>query len=140
MLKRILVATDGSDHARKAIGYACDIASKYDAAIYLIHVISLPPTTHSEAFFEPLRDHARKAGEDIIRKAEKDARKKGIKNVQISLVDGDPTSEILKYAEENDVDMIVLGSRGLGKLGMLMLGSVSHKVCNIAQRTCVTVK
>ncbi len=55
-------------------------------------------------------------------------------------MDGDPTSEILKYAEENDVDMIVLGSRGLGKLGMLMLGSVSHKVCNIAQRTCVTVK
>jgi nucleotide-binding universal stress UspA family protein len=140
MLKKILVATDGSDHAEKAVEYACDMASKYDATIYLIHVVSLPSWIYSEASFEPLKDHVQRAGKEIMQAAEKKVREKGIEKIQTFLAKGDPTHEILQYAEKNDVDMIVLGSRGAGKLGMLMLGSVSHKVCNMAERTCVTVK
>jgi nucleotide-binding universal stress UspA family protein len=139
MLKRILVATDGSDHARKAVEYACDIASKYDAMIYLIHVISLPPMAYAEASFEPLKDHLDKTGKAIIDEAAKLVKSRGIK-AQTFLATGDPAQEILEHAEKNNVDMIVLGSRGAGKLEMLMLGSVSHKVCNVAECTCVTVK
>jgi nucleotide-binding universal stress UspA family protein len=139
MLKRILVATDGSDHARKAVEYACDIASKYDAMIYIIHVISLPPMAYAEASFEPLKNHLDKTGKAIIDEAAKLVKSRGIK-AQTCLATGDPAQEILEHAEKNDVDMIVLGSRGAGKLEMLMLGSVSHKVCNVAECTCVTVK
>lgn len=140
MLKKILVATDGSDHARKAIEYACDIASKYNAMIYLIHVVNLPSWVYSEDSFEPVKDHIRKAGKEIIEQAEKKIREKGAKTVQTFLTKGDAADEILQYGEENNVDMIILGSRGASGVKTLLLGSVSHKVCSLADCTCVTVK
>lgn len=140
MLEKLLVATDGSDHARKAIEYACDIALKYNAMVYLIHVVSLPSIVYSEASFEPLSDHIRKAGKAILEEAEKRIREKGVEHVQALLTKGDPADEIMKYAKKNDVDMIFLGSRGAGRIRTLMLGTVSHKVCNMAECTCITVK
>jgi nucleotide-binding universal stress UspA family protein len=140
MIKKILVAVDGSDHARKALDNAGDIALKYDATVFLIHVVSMPSFTYSEASFEPLRDHLKKTGKTILEGAEKTLRERGVEGVQTFMTKGDPADEILRYAEKNDVDMIFLGSRGTGTVGALMLGSVSHRVCNTANRTCVTVK
>ncbi len=140
MLKRILVASDGSDHARKAIEYACDIALKYKAMVYLVHVVSLPSWIYSEASFEPLKDHFRKAGKEVIKEGERRIREKGVESVRTFLTEGDPAKEILEYGAKCNVDMIVLGSRGAATLGTLMLGSVSHKVNHMAECTCVTVK
>jgi nucleotide-binding universal stress UspA family protein len=53
---------------------------------------------------------------------------------------GDPVEEIIQFAKNNDIDMIVIGSRGLGKIKGLLLGSVSSKVCHLAECTCVTIK
>ena len=53
---------------------------------------------------------------------------------------GDPAEKIVEYAKANGIDMIVIGNRGLGAVKMLFMGSVSNKVCNLAECTCVTVK
>jgi len=141
MIRKILVATDDSDHARKAVEYASDIALKYNAMVYLIHVSSPPPFfDYSEAILGPLKDRIEKAGEEILKRAERRVREKGVERVQTFLANGNPADEILQYAEENNVDMILLGSRGTSQIGMLILGSVAHKVCNLAECTCVTVK
>jgi nucleotide-binding universal stress UspA family protein len=146
MIRKILVTTDGSDHAKRAIAYAGDIASKYEATLYLVHVISFSHSTAlagrhlSEAGMGTLRKQIKRAGEDIIREAEAAARTQGIKRIEAFLLEGDPASEILSAAKRYDVDAIVLGSRGAGMLGKLMLGSVSDKVCHLADRTCITVK
>ncbi|MBW2057719.1 MAG: universal stress protein [Deltaproteobacteria bacterium] len=140
MIKKLLVATDGSDHAKKAIEYACDFGSKYGASIDVIHVVSPPPIVYSEASFEPLVDYAKRAGRTILEEAEKTIRRKGVEQVETFLAEGDPAQEIIRHARENHVDMIFLGSRGAGRIGALMLGTVSHKVCNMAEATCVTVK
>jgi nucleotide-binding universal stress UspA family protein len=54
--------------------------------------------------------------------------------------DGDPVKEILRQAEEDSANLIVMGSRGLGDLQGLLMGSVSHKVNHLAKQTCITVK
>ena len=146
MIRKILVATDDSDHAKRAIAYAGDIASKYNATLYLVHVASFSHSTAlagrhlSEAGMKTLQDQIKKAGQEIIREAEAEAKTQGIKRIKSFLLEGDPASEILSAAKRYDVDTIVLGSRGAGVVTQLMLGSVSHKVCHLADRTCITVK
>lgn len=56
------------------------------------------------------------------------------------MLQGDPAQEIIEFSRKNSIDMIVIGSRGAGTVETLLLGSVSHKVCHLANCTCVTVK
>ncbi|MEE9611416.1 MAG: universal stress protein [Desulfatiglandales bacterium] len=148
MIKKILVATDGSGHAKKAIEFATDIALQYDATICILHVVSkieIPEEflryVEVEGFEEtPQSVYLQKIGDEIIGAAEKAISKKSVREVQTALVQGDPAEKILEFARDQGVDMIVLGSRGLGRIKELLLGSVSSKVCHLAECTCVTVK
>jgi nucleotide-binding universal stress UspA family protein len=139
MLKKILIPTDGSDHARKAIGHASDIATKYKATVYLIHVI---PPLHSmaEVDVKKIQDNQQKIAKQIIEEAEREVKKKGVESYQSTILQGQPAREIIEFARKNSIDMIVMGSHGAGKVETFMLGSVSNKVCHLAECTCVTVK
>jgi nucleotide-binding universal stress UspA family protein len=145
-MKRILVATDGSERARKAIDFACDIASRNNATVYLVHVVLLGYLTSQVGWpYAPgevgsFMDWMRKEGEGIIDQAEKAIEAKGVKTVQSYLLEGDPASEILQFAKKNDVDMVVVGTHGAGGAETLLLGSVSHKISHLSTCTCVTVK
>ena len=148
MVRKILVATDGSSHARKAIEYASDIASKYNAKMYLVHVVSESGVPNEvlqyievEGIEEPPESvYLQKIGEGIVGAAEKEITDKGVKDVQSVVLQGDPAGKILEFARDNAVDMIVIGSRGLGSVQGMFLGSVSNKVCHAADCTCVTIK
>ena len=78
--------------------------------------------------------------EQIIEKAKKIVLKLGAKDPTGRIEDGDPANEILECANRESVDLIVLGSRGLGDLKGLLMGSVSHKVSQHAKCSCVIVK
>jgi hypothetical protein len=77
-------------------------------------------------------------GRRLLDDAERSAVVKGLKGTETTLVYGDPATEILALAEATKADMIVMGSRGLSNLKGLLVGSVSHKVMNLAKCTCVT--
>ncbi|MGH6905470.1 MAG: universal stress protein [Geminicoccaceae bacterium] len=79
-------------------------------------------------------------GNRLMTRARKHARDKRVRTVQTLLEDGDPASTILRVAKGLQVDMIFLGSRGLGDIKGLLMGSVSHKVMQLAECTCVSVK
>jgi len=79
-------------------------------------------------------------GQQILDIAERAARAGDVAEIEIRLVSGDPTDQIIKAAEGSSADLIVMGSRGLGDLKGLLLGSVSHKVASLAPCTCITVK
>jgi len=148
MIKKILVPVDGSDHAKKAVQYATDIALKYNAGVHLIHVVSEPKIP--EELLDYVREehisespsyvYLEKIGQRIMGRAEKEVQDKGIKDVHAVVVQGDPADKILDYAQKAGIDMIFMGSRGLGKIKSIVLGSVSNKVCQMADCTCVTVK
>ena len=83
---------------------------------------------------------ARMMGDQLTRSAEARARDKGASDVVGRTAEGKPAEQILELAGSEDVDMIVLGSRGLSDARALLLGSVSHKVAHHAACTCVMVK
>ena len=78
--------------------------------------------------------------EQILRQANKLALKQGVEDAVSKIADGDPAQEILECADRENADLIVVGSRGLGDLKGLLMGSVSHKVSQHAKSSCVIVK
>lgn len=75
-----------------------------------------------------------------MRQAKQSAKAAGVDHVDTMVRTGPPARTIVHVAEEIGADTIVMGSRGLGDLEGLLLGSVSHKVTTLAKCTCVTVK
>lgn len=84
--------------------------------------------------------HARTLGDHLTRSGEARVRDKGLTDVVGRTVEGKPADQILEVARSEGVEMIVIGGRGLSDARALLLGSVSHKVANHAECTCVTVK
>jgi nucleotide-binding universal stress UspA family protein len=148
MPRRILVATDGSEHARKAIEMAAEIAVHQDAEVFLVHVIpkaeipeDLRRFMDTEYAEEPAEVvYPELIGHSLMDEAVKEFKRKGVKSVHKEVLQGDPAHEIVSFAEQNHVETIFIGSRGLGNLKGLLVGSVANKVCHTAECTCVTVK
>lgn len=73
-------------------------------------------------------------GETLLRSAENEVKAAGVSAVETALREGDPAEQILKCAQDQGVHLIAIGSRGLSSLQGLLMGSVSHKVTQLA--TC----
>ena len=82
----------------------------------------------------------RTAADDLLERADERARKAGAKEVTLLAEEGDAAHIISEHAEIHKIDLIVMGRRGLGDLEGLLLGSVSHKVAQLAPCACLTVK
>jgi nucleotide-binding universal stress UspA family protein len=151
MIKKILTAIDGSEHAWKALDLAADIAKQHGARLIVLHVVPIEPVSDSLREFaaaeglaveeEAARFHfARTLGDRLTRSAEARCRDRGLTDIVGRTAEGRPADQILEAARGEGVDMIVMGGRGLSDTGALFLGSVSHKVANHAACTCITVK
>lgn len=148
MAKKILVPFDGSLHSKKAILFAADVAKQHDSELFLVHVVKdrdIPPEILEYIESEKIsggigKVSAKIISEGIMKAAQQQVQDMGLKITKSMVFRGDPAEEIIQFAKNNDIDMIVIGSRGLGKIKGLLLGSVSSKVCNLAECTCVTVK
>ncbi len=147
MLKKILVAIDGSQPSQRALDMGAQIAEKFDAVLVLIYVIrdmQLPESLRQMAEVELVQESRlttlQKIGQTILAEAATRAKKQGAKDVRNEVRPGDPAGAILRYVAENGVDLIVLGSRGLGDMESMLLGSVSRKVSNLAKVGCLTVR
>jgi nucleotide-binding universal stress UspA family protein len=149
MFSKILTAVDGSDHAVRAVALSADLAEKYGADLVLLAVFKptrVPESTHSlvrtTRSLEPQHtdDELQKIAEDVLAAAKADARKHAIPKIDARVKRGQPARTIVATAEEVGADAIVLGSRGLGDVSGLLLGSVSHKVASLADCNVITVK
>jgi len=143
----ILVALDGSDHATSALELASDIAAKYGATLHLIYAIEsgeLPEALHRYADSEHIEGSAPRVydviAERLLETACARAKEMGVTEMKPVIRNGDPAQQIVGYAKEAKIDMIVMGSKGLSDIQGLLMGSVSHKVSHLAPCTCVTVR
>ena len=149
MFHQILVPIDGSPHARRALDCAADMAARYSARLSLLHVIT---NVMSSRVPDELRDYSKIEHIEISERdmllgvatrlmdsAKARARELGVSDIGASIDTGNPAAVIVKYCEDHDIDLIVMGRRGLGDLGGLMIGSVSHKVAHLADCACMTV-
>jgi nucleotide-binding universal stress UspA family protein len=139
MYNKILVAADGSAHALRAAEHAIDIA-RYDSDTLLIIAYVLDP---DQVKNDVLQNWNTLNQTDIrkkrVQKVEEKATTAGVK-FETVVLHGEPGPVLVKYANENKLDLIVLGSRGLNALQEFVLGSVSHKVAKRANCPVLIVK
>ena len=133
MLKNILLAVDGSDCSSKALAYAADMAETYRATLRLVQV--LPHTSDLLGYddFEKLYARRKHAGQSVL-DAAIDMLGEPQFEIQAELCEGPEAESILNFAKKNQADIIVMGTRGMGALKGLLLGSISRKVIHYA--TC----
>lgn len=140
MIRRILVAVDGSEGSAKAVRLAREMAVPFGAEVVLLHVIEPPSTFPIEAYgltraavYEVLLQRGRELLEKMA--AEFPAGK-----VEQAIESGSPAETICAQAEERDADLVILGSRGLGAMGRWLLGSVSDRVLHLCKRPVTVVR
>jgi len=143
-LKRILVPIDFSEFSTYALRYACALAGEFQSELHLLHVLQdlvhvvpeigagLPAP---EVYFRDLGENAVKALEELPGELWQSD-----KAVVRATRSGNPFLEIVRYAKENDIDLIVLGTHGRGALVHLLLGSVAEKVVRKAPCPVLTVR
>jgi nucleotide-binding universal stress UspA family protein len=144
-ISKIMVPVDGSDHSKKAVELAIAIARLSGAQIYFIHVLE---ETNAPKWFKEFAEIERLGTADYFDIVDRRlfapliqrAKESEIQVFRCISAKGDPADEILKNAESRKIDLIVMGSRGLGKFSGVILGSVSTKVLSHAKCSCITVK
>ncbi len=129
MFTNILVPIDGSDNSYRALDAALLVSEKLGSDITVIHVMEEVPITHigSEKMLNELLEAYKKENQDILLKCSEIANQKGL-TIKTFLLQGNPASAILDYIKKEKFDLVIMGSRGLGKFKELILGSVSSKI------------
>lgn len=140
MFNHILLAVDGSEHALHAAKKAGDLARKMNSKVLRIVVAfdSIPPYL-GEPNMQTAISARMSEAEKILKKAQGTIGEiPG--EIHTEILEGPPAEAILDVAKTRDVDLIVMGSRGLGRLAGALLGSQSQKVVQHAQRPVLIVR
>lgn len=146
-IKGVLVATDGSDVSQRAVARAAALAAAAGQTLYIVNVIrdmQFPQALSRMAEVERLvgtrSDVLNYVAEKILKDAKQGAREAGAKSVELMTANGDPATRIVETAASKGVDLIVVGTRGLGGMAGALLGSVSRKVSNLAAQDVLIVR
>lgn len=138
MFSKLLLATDGSEHSIRSAAYAVELAQKFDAKVDVVYVID-----------------EKKSKSDVLHHVDKYdlkiERQEKIKPVlalldnasityEVHFTHGEPAPSIIDFAEKNESDCVIVGSRGRNKVQTMILGSVSHKVAKHAACPVLIIK
>lgn len=138
IFSQILVCCDGSKYSDKAIRTACNMAKFYGSELSLIHVIEKTTKSNILAGSE-YTDILRKYAKDVMQKAQKISEQEGIKS-KIITKEGNVADEIVKYSKQHNIDLIIVGSKGLGAVVKFLLGSISSKIANHSLCSVLIIK
>lgn len=137
--KNILVPTDLSENAQKAVEYALSIAKVYNAALHVYYVINdlqaafrYDPSSKIEA---SMREEATNYFEHLKNKILKD-----FENFDMYIEVGDAPEKIVKFADNKDIDLIVMGAQGKSALERFVFGSNTEKVLRMSKKPILVVK
>ncbi|MFM1653654.1 universal stress protein [Brevibacillus sp. B_LB10_24] len=140
MFDKILVAIDGSEMSRKAFEAALSIAKSNQARLTILHAGKEAVFSSSwiggamyipQGQFAEMMEEVEKEGNKLLSHAKKLAEEAGV-DAETLYVKGDPALTILEKGKAGGFKLIVVGSRGLSGIKEMMLGSVSHKVSQLA--------
>ena len=141
MIETVVIATDGSASAERAVEVAADLAAKFDAAVHALYVIDQGDVegTPDEVRTE-VAEALAAAGEEAIGFVEAAADEAGTGDLSTAVRDGDPAIEICSYAREVEADVIATGTRGRHGEHSFLLGSVAEAVVRKSQIPVLTVR
>lgn len=132
MFNKILVAIDGSNNAHAATEYAVNILQHHpQAKVTLMNVYRIPNLREYDAHVNIESAYRKRSQEDLDEAAQL-FKREGFPVEKVSLP-GDPGAVICQYAHEQGYDHIIIGATGLGRLGVILFGSVARKVAMLAR-------
>ncbi|MDQ2074166.1 universal stress protein [Haloarcula sp. H-GB4] len=136
----ILVPTDGSTSATAAVEPACEIAAKFDSRVHALNIVNLGDISTGAEYTLPkdLIDTLESQGEKVTERIAARAREAGVETVT-QVIDGFPAADILDYAEENDIDLIVMGTAGRTGLNRFIMGSTTERLIRHADMPVLAV-
>jgi nucleotide-binding universal stress UspA family protein len=135
-----MVATDGSELGKKAVDTAIEISRLSGAKLYAVYVVV--PTTHSPRDFgweKAAMEHFMNEGKTTTRFVEEEAKPAGVV-VESVILQGHPADKIVEFAEQQGIEMIVMGTLGKTGLDRFLLGSVAENVVRHSKTPVLVVK
>jgi nucleotide-binding universal stress UspA family protein len=145
-ISKILVAVDGSDPSFNASTYAIDFAKRNGAELIVLYIVSPVPYSQFEyANIGRMKEiesiEMEKAQREVVDKVKKKATENNVSvKTEVLIKYTSVVKEIVEYAEDNKVDMIVIGSRGVTGLKKILLGSVANGVVTYSHCPVLVVK
>ena len=139
LFKKILIATDGSKRTQSAVDMGLKIAREQHSKVYTVYVVdtvtftSIPMDVTWENMYQLLKDEGEEAVKTIKDNSE------GM-DVETHVLEGNPAVEITKFATDNGVDLIVMGTLGKSGIDRILLGSTAEKVIRIAGCPVLVIK
>jgi len=142
-IKSILFPTDFSEGSAQALPYAVEFAKKYNAKLYLLHVIYdmakgsglYVPHVSMDQLYREIQEGAKKELNNFAIES-----LEGMKNVERIVITGVPHQEIVAFANKNKVDMIIIGTHGRTGIDRLLFGSTAAQVVRNAPCPVMTVR
>ena len=140
MFKKILLAADGSEHSLRAAGKAAELAKLAGdgAVVEIVYVVDFE-TEKNDVLRNIDQENIKEERQRRLQLTEGKIAAVGVK-YKTTIMHGEPGPSLVNYANENNFDVVVLGSRGLNALQEMVLGSVSHKVVKRAHCPVMIVK
>lgn len=137
MFKKILVATDGSKHAGKAVGYAIELAGAFGAELIILSVVEKAQLERLEPYLkesmQEIKEKMKLKAKQFVDEAEKKAESRNIK-VTKYVLEGDPAELVCDQAEREDVDLIIVGTRGSTGVQRVAVGSHAIRIIRWSKR------
>lgn len=143
-LNRILLPTDFSEYSKEASNFACEFVDRFGAELHLLHVLQDVSTAVPDMematslwgdYMQELARSSELALADFL-----DSKWEQGKSIVRSVREGAPFVEVIRYARENDIDLIVMGTHGRSGLAHALLGSVAEKVVRKGPCPVLTVR
>ncbi|AFM40604.1 universal stress protein UspA-like protein [Desulfosporosinus acidiphilus SJ4] len=141
MYKKILVPTDASNYSRKALITALELARKFNAEIELLHVMYEPVVSSlgiADSYIAPFEQIERNG--ELVLKAALEGIDIGDVTFKKKKIHGNPGQIIIQEVEDENIDLVVMGSHGYGLVVGSILGSVSQKVLHGAKCSVLIAK
>ncbi|MDP2216554.1 MAG: universal stress protein [Methanolobus sp.] len=141
-IKKIVVATDGSENVKNAVEWGIELAKANSAKVSALYVI--PPSgialaMRGEMWSKAMESHQRDIGKKATEHVVDMGRKEGVV-VDPVIIDGKtPTDGIVDFAAQNDIDLIVMGTLGITGISHILLGSVAENVVRHAKRPVLVI-
>ncbi len=141
-IKKIIVATDGSEMANRALDYAIGLAKKHGSKLVIFHALNLIVSPSSmSTVSDKVHDEDRRKARLLLEYAQKRAKDNNVESTAELVEDHmQPYAEIIMCAEREGADLIVVGTRGKGGFTRLLLGSVASGVITYSPVPVLVVK
>jgi nucleotide-binding universal stress UspA family protein len=143
IFRNIMVATDGSELVKKAVDSAIEIAKLNETKLYAVYVIAMEGYSITP-YIDPALEKAMKEqlineGKEAIAYVENAGRAANVE-IESVVLEGSPAEEIVDFAEENDIDLIIMGTQGRTGIPRFLIGSVAENVVRHCKKTVLVVR